>query len=177
MEGNQPKTKNLAYDALVWFFLICFLAILALGMLIRDAKKQYGVVSFGTFPVFEATDPAGKRFNQHRLHGQLSAVAVSDEFVRPDYLLYLKKLSLSTAMGTKYLHVLILTDQAAPATCDGCQYLTLDSTQYQQIEKWRSSLFKEGFILVDQNGIIRGVFNLDDKLDRMNFEGAVKGIL
>jgi hypothetical protein len=32
-------------------------------------------------------------------------------------------------------------------------------------------------ILVDQNGVIRGVFDLQEKAQRLLFEGAVKGIL
>lgn len=177
MDATFPKNKDLTYDGLVWFFLICFLAMLAMLMLTRDAQKQYGAVTFGVFPTFEARDNLGQLFDQHRLHGQLSAVIVTDQPLAEDISLYLHKLSQATAGGKKYLRSLILTDQTPGSSDQWVQYLTLTPEQFQIINRWKKGLFTDGIILVDQSGVIRGVFNMDDKLERLNFEGAVRGIL
>lgn len=177
MDLTFPKNKDLAYDGLVWFFLLLFLSMLSLSMLTRDAQKQYGAVSFGVFPAFNAKDRQGRSFDQHRLHGQLSTIIATDQVLQEDISLYLHKLSQSTSIGKKHLKNLVLINQVNGSSDQWVQYLTLDEPEFNKISHWRDKFFKEGVILVDQNGIIRGVFDLEDKLERLNFEAAVRGIL
>lgn len=177
MDSTFTKNKDFSYDVLFWFFLLLFLSMLSLSMLTKDAQKQYGAVSFGIFPAFGAIDSQGKVFDQHRLHGQLSAIIVTDQVLQEDISLYLRKLSQSTSIGKKHLKNLVLINHANGSSDQWVQYLTLDEPEFNKISLWKNKFLKEGIILVDQNGIIRGVFDLKDKLERLNFEAAVRGIL
>lgn len=161
----------------MWVFLMVFLSLLSFSMLTRDTQKQYGAVSFGVFPDFYAVDSRGERFDRHRLHGQLSVIVVTDQVLPRDIPLYLQKLSLATSRGKKHLKSLVLTNRGNGVSGLRMQYLELDQAGFDKINRWRKGLFKDGVILVDQNGVIRGVFDLENKLERLNFEGAVKGIL
>ncbi len=174
MKKAQPNTK---YDPLIWVCLIFVLATLSYAMLVRDSKKQYGALAFGNFPEFTSVESNGIKFDQHRFHEQLSAVIIGDDPPAEEILSYLEKISQVTAMGRKYLHSLIFVSQNSQPSNQWVQYLTLEEEPLKKLKEWRKGLFKEGIILVDQNGIIRGIFDLEDKLDRINFEGAVKGIL
>lgn len=177
MDITISGKKDLTLDRLFWFFLIAFLAMLSHSMLTRDSQKQYGAVAFGVFPAFKAVDSREEPFDQHRLHGQLSAIIVTDQTLPEDISLYLQKLSQSTSMGKKYLKSLILGNQHDRPSDQWVQYLTFAESEFKKINEWRKGLFKDGVILVDQNGVIRGVFDLEDKLERLNFESAVRGIL
>lgn len=178
MECILPKNKDFSYDGLIWIFLMIFLSMLSLSMLTKDTQKQYGAVSFGVFPAFNATDSQSRIFDQHRLHGQLSAIIVMDQVLPQDISLYLHKLSQSTSIGKKHLKNLVLANHINTGSSDRwVKYLTLNETEFRKINNWRRGVFKDGIILVDQNGVIRGVFDLEDKLERLNFEGAVRGIL
>lgn len=168
--------KDLTFDGLFWFFLIAFLSMLALGMLTRDAKKQFGTLSFGTFPAFHAITQDGQVFDEHKLHGKLWAVVISSAPLPEDINQYLHKLSQSTSMGRKYLTSLVLTNQSGLLSDQRLQYMTVSPGEFQKISEWKKT-FKDGVILVDQNAVIRGVFNMEDKLERINFEAAVRGIL
>ena len=176
MDSIFPKNKDFSYDILVWVFLMIFLSMLSLSMLTRDIQKQYGAVSFGVFPAFSAIDDQGKPFDHYRLHGQLSAIIVTDQ-TSEDISLYLHKLSQATSRGKKYLKGLVLVTQVKGQSDQWVEYLTLNEDEFKKISGWKNRLFKNGVILVDQNGVIRGVFDLEEKLERLNFEGAVKGIL
>lgn len=173
-------SRNLKNDIFLWILIICILISISFYMLVRDAKKQYGTLSFGTFPEFHSIDPQGKNFDQHRLHGQLSAIIITDQQIPQDIVNYLRKLSQASAMGKKYLTSLIISKNKLNLTDlpeRSIQYLTLNDDDFNKMKSWKNQLFKEGIILVDQNGVIRGIFNIEDKLDRLNFEGAVRGIL
>ena len=177
MELTAPRSKSLFVDGLCWTGAMLVLAGIAFFLLSREAQKHYGTIAFGGFPDFEAVETSGKNFDQHRLHGQLSAVVVADQNISKDTLLYLHKLSQGTAVGRKYLHNLIMSNEPQGVSDQWVQHLILTEAHLARILEWREKLFKKGVILVDQNGIIRGGFNIDDKLDRINFEGAVRGIL
>lgn len=177
MELTAPRDKNLFIDGLCWIGAMLILAGIAFFLLSRETQKHYGTVAFGGFPDFEAVETNGKTFDQHRLHGQLSAIVVADQNISKDTILYLHKLSQGTAAGKKYLHNLIMSNKPLGVSDQWVQHLILTEVDLTRIQEWKEKLFKEGVILVDQNGIIRGVFDLEDKLDRINFEGAVRGIL
>lgn len=171
------RKKDLAYDGICWFFVVVFLSMLAWSMMQRDVQKQYGAVAFGNFPAFVSTDSSGKLFDQHQLHGQLSVVIISEGVVSEEVLGYLRKLSQATAQGRKYLNSLVFVAKGPGLSDKWVRYLTLDGRSYPMIVDWKNGVFKKGVILVDQNAVIRGVFDLEDKMDRLNFEGAVRGIL
>lgn len=171
------KQKIQPFDRAAWAVAMIILASLAFFMLARDARKQYGAVAFGVFPSFEALDSHGRPFDQHRLHGQLSAIIVTEQPLPQDIYLYLHKLSQVTARGKKNLKGLVLVHQSAMDSDQWIEYMKLDEDDFKNIRLWKEGLFKDGIILVDQNGVVRGVFNLQDKWERMNFEGAVKAIL
>lgn len=171
------RKKQLVWDRLFWSFFVCFLAALAFFMLARDARKQYGAVSFGVFPEFRAVDNRGQMYDQHQLKGQLSVVILTDEEIPDDISIYLQKLSQATAFGQKYLRGLILTLHSAGPSDRWLRYLTLTPQEYQSLTNWSGNRFKDRVILIDQNGAIRGIFDLQDKLQRLNFEGAVRAIL
>lgn len=177
MDSAFPKSKDFSYDGLVWIFLMMFLSMLSSSMLTKDVHRQYGAMSFGVFPMFHALDSQGKSFDQHRLYGQLSAIIVTDEALKEDTLLYVHKLSQATSRGKKFLKGLVLVNKVKGVSDQWIEYLTLNEAEFKKINEWGKGLFKDGIILVDQNSVIRGVFDLQDKLQRINFEGAVKGIL
>ena len=179
MEGVLTKNinGNLARDRFLWVIFILFMASLAFFMLWRDSQKQYGAIAYGGFPAFVAVDSDGKLFDEHKLQGQLSAVIVTDEPLAGDIALYLHKLSQATALGKKYLKTMVLINGMSGPSDKWVGYLTIQPDGFDKIVRWKDNLFKKGVILVDQNGIIRGIFDLEDKLERLNFESAVRGIL
>lgn len=177
MESTFSRNKDSSYDRLVWFFLMLFLSMLSLLMLTRDSQKQYGAMSFGVFPEFSAIDSQKKTFDQHRLRGQVSAIIITNQILPDDITFYLHKLFQATARGKKYLNGLVLTQQAKGMSDQRVQYLTLSEKEYQKLNDCQEGKFKGSVILVDQNGVIRGIFDLRDKTQRLNFEGAVRGIL
>ena len=177
MDATYSENKILARDGLLWSVVMVALAALAFFMLTRDAQKQYGAVSFGVFPEFKAVDSQGKPFDQHRLHGRLTAIVVTDQALPNDLSLFLHKLSQATASGKKYLKSLVMVDEPIGISDQWVEYMVLEKEEFARIDAWKEGLFKGEVILVDQNGVVRGVFDITDKLQRLNFEGAVKGIL
>ena len=125
MELTVQKNKNLFYDGLLWLGAMIVLAGIAFFLLSRETQKHYGAVAFGGFPDFEAFETSGKPFDQHRLHGQLSAVVVSDQNLSENTIVYLNKLSQGTAHGKKYLHNLILANEARGISDQRVQFLIL----------------------------------------------------
>ena len=177
MNSILSRKESFDFDRLAWLFLMMFLAMVAFVLLSRDSQKQYGAVAFGVFPEFQAIDGQRKAFDHHHLHGQLSVMIVTDQILPQDISLYLHKLSQATSMGKKYLKGIVLTHQAQGISDQWLRYLTLSKEDYQKLNDWKENKFKGDVILVDQNGVIRGVFDLWDNAQRLNFEGAVKGIL
>jgi hypothetical protein len=177
MDATYSENKILARDGLLWSVVMVALAALAFFMLTRDAQKQYGAVSFGVFPAFKAVDSQGKPFDEHRLHGRLTAIVVTDQALPNDLSLFLHKLSQATSGGKKYLKSLVLVDKPVGISDRWVEYMVLEKEEFARIDAWKEGLFKGEVILVDQNGVVRGVFDITDKLQRLNFEGAVKGIL
>ena len=174
---TTSSQKDLTYDRLFWILAIALLVMLAHAMLVRDSQKQYGAVAFGSFPAFTTIDTQGEPFDQHHLHGQLSAIIITQQTLPEDIALYLHKLSQVTAMGKKYLRTLVLINQPTEGHSDPTiQYLKINQDDFRALQKW-STTFKDGIFLVDQNGVVRGVFNIVDKLERISFESAVKAIL
>lgn len=176
MGSNAAPKTDFGTERWLWIGLMALLAVIAFLLLARDSRKQYGAVSFGVFPEFNAADERGAPYDHHRLKGQLSAIIVTDQPLPEDTVVYLRKLSRTSSHGNKYLHGLILTRHALQISDPWLQDLILSAPEYQRLDEWKNK-FRGEVILVDQNGVVRGVFDLQDKLQRLNFEGAVRGIL
>lgn len=170
MHITYSENKTLARDGLLWSIVMVVLAALAFFMLTRDAHKQYGAVSFGVFPDFKAVDSQGKPFDEHRLHGRLTAIVISQDVLPKDLSLFLHKLSMATSGGKKYLKSLVLVDKPVGISDQWVEYMVLEKEEFTRINAWKEGLFKGEIILVDQNGVVRGVFDINDKLQRLNFE-------
>jgi hypothetical protein len=169
--------RDLSADRRFWMVLMTILAVIAFFLLSRDARNNYGAVAYGVFPEFTSVDSSGNSFDHHRLKGQLSVILINDQIISEDISLYLHRFSQVTAMGRKYLHALVITDGIPGISDKVVQYLSISKEDFLRLSTWREDQFKGDVILVDQNGVIRGVFDLQEKAQRLLFEGAVKGIL
>jgi hypothetical protein len=170
-------SRQLMQDALGWFFLVVFLGLLAFAMMKRDVSKQYGTLAFGNMPPFQGRDCQGELMDVHKMHGRLTVVMIGQEEYPLHIKTYLYKLAQATVMGKKQLYQWVLLDQPQQGCDKNLKYITLPTDKFQEIHSWRERTFKKGVLLIDQNAVIRGVFDLNDKLERMKFESAVKAIL
>ncbi len=165
---------NLKTDRNIWISLILLLSVISFFLLWREGHKQFGSIAYGVFPEFQAVDAQGQPFNQHALKHNLSAIVMPDQAKQIE-IDYLRHLATVTAQGRRYLKVLVF--QNVKSIDDKfVRYLSLSLDDQARLREWQKR-FQAGVILVDQDKVVRGVFNIDDKLERLKFEAAVGAIL
>ncbi len=164
---------NLRADRNFWIGLILILSVVAFFLLWREGHKQFGTIAYGVFPEFQAFDTQGQPFNQHALKHNLSVVVMAGA-AKPNEIDYLRHLAKVTAQGRRYLKVLVFE----PGKMDDkfVRYLRISDADQERLQEWQQR-FQAGVILVDQDKVVRGVFNIDEKLERLKFEAAVGAIL
>ena len=171
----MAKTVDLTADRNIWIGLVLCLSVIAFFLLWREGHKQFGSIAYGVFPEFTAVDAQGQPYNQHALKNNLSAV-VMDEKTPTEVIDYLRRFATVTAQGRRYLKVLVFYKPQGAIDDKFVRFLGVSSVDQEALKKWHQR-FQSGVILVDQDKVVRGVFNVDDKLERLKFEAAVGAIL
>ena len=167
------KQKSLKKDAFIWVLLMGLACIIAFSLLKRDKERNFGAVSFGSFPEFELNTIEGKPFNHHLMRNHVWAVhtASSEEqlIATAKRLEFVRK---STASGKRHLYILSFTTSRSSILRPlNAGHFIVIGKQSKLTSIFSSSRVNENsVVLVDQNGIIRGQYNVADVDDYRKFQ-------
>lgn len=174
------KPPDLRRDALLWVVLLLLAAVIAFSLLKRDKERNFGAVSFGAFPEVSLTATDGRTFNHHLMKSRLWAVhTASSEEALMRVAGQLKTVMELTASGKRHLYLLSMTSSQAPVLRSLHEWHYVVHADRAELEKIFSFLnvSDSTVVLVDQNGIIRGAYNIDDVDDYRKFQKDVMRIL
>lgn len=177
----MSETKNLKIDAIIWIVVMCLAAVVAFGLIKRDAQRNFGAVSFGAFPDVDLKASDGQIVNQHLLKSRLWAVHFGGNSQKVhDMAVELVDIQKRTLSGKQQMYVLTMLE--SPVT----EVASLSPTHYVvECPGKERGLFlaafgplREGIVfLVDQNAIIRGRYDIHDVDGLRAFQGDVRRLL
>lgn len=174
------KTPDLKRDALCWIVLLLLAAVIAFSLLKRDKERNFGAVSFGAFPEISLKKIGGGEFNHHLMKSRLWAVhtALSEERLMKAAG-QLKMVMDLTASGKRHMYLLSLTPSQSPILRPLNDWHYIVHADQERLKSIFSFLRMGDnmVVLVDQNGIIRGAYNIDDVDDYRKFQKDVMRIL
>ena len=170
---NNLKPKTLFVDAIIWIFLMILAAVVAFGLLRRDAQKSFGAISFGAFPQFRLQATNGQSFDNHHLKGHVWAIHRGSNSKVFDVASRLALIDQKTALGKRHLFILTFLDNPGLSfePIVPSQYILLGTPQQvQNIFSRGTAIGDEYVLLVDQNGIIRGSYDLSSSDSLRSFQ-------
>ena len=166
--------KSLLPDVVIWLVLMALAATTAFVLLRRDMQRHFGAVSFGSFPEFRLPTVDKGYLDHHLLKGHVWAVhAGSSPIALMSMAARLCTIEQLTASGKRHLYVLTLSDAASPVLKPRIpfHYIAISGAQK------RSSMFssfgkvnEDTVFLVDQNGVVRGRYDINDFQEFRNFQ-------
>lgn len=177
----MKNSPNLRLDAIVWGVIMVLAALTAFSLLKRDADRHFGAMSFGAFPQFSLKTTDGSFLDHHLLKGRVWVVHAAMDSQKASALAQeLVAIANRTASGKRYLNVLSMLESDA---------LHIDSFgKFHYIVHIGPS--ERGFILstfgarrdgivllVDQNSVIRGRYDVKDVDGLRSFQGDLLKIL
>jgi hypothetical protein len=175
------KLKPLTVDIIVWIILMILCACVAFGLLQRDKQRNFGAVSYGTFPAFELKTPQGLPFNYHIMKSRVWAVhQSSSSFQAAKMAKRISEIEQSTASGKRHLYILTFAagDPALLKALSSSHYIVVGESQdISSIFSFTRSMSDNDVILVDQNGVIRGQYDFEDVDQYRRFKRDLLSIL
>ncbi len=148
-------------------------ATTAFVLLERDKQRQFGAVSFGGFPEFHLKSIKGDEFDQRRIKAGVWAVHTAT--TEAEVMATARRLAIieeQTKSGKRHLN--ILTFIHSPSA----QIKPLIPFHHIVVGELKDIPIKDSNIyLVDQEGVIRGKYNLDDVDDYRQFQQDLTRLL
>ncbi len=172
--------KTLKTDAMIWALIMCLAAVAAFVMLYRDSHRRFGAVSYGSFPDFEAATAGSETFNKHRLKAQVWAVMRTQAAGSEGVLRQVIEVQRMTISGKRHMNVLTFgADPSVLALPPNKFHVRIPSlTPAIEAAFVRAGAQKEGqVLLLDQDAIIRGVYDLSSPDDFRSFRQDVTRLL
>lgn len=136
-------------DAIIWIGIMCLAAIIAFTLLKRDSQRHFGAVSYGAFP-------------DHDFKSQVSVAILLGPQTGSMVLEQAYDVQRMTATGKRKMNVISYND--APKNIE---------TAFKHAGAQRDTQV----LLIDQNTIIRGVYDLSSPDDFRQFRLDVTHLL
>ena len=174
------SSKSLKTDAILWVLLMCLAAAAAFVMLYRDSHRRFGAVSYGSFPEFEATTVDSGTFNKHRLKAQVWAVVRTQAAGSETVLKQIFEVQRMTISGKRHMNILTFgADPAVLALPLSKFHIRIPAlTPAIEAAFVRAGAKQEGqILLLDQDAIIRGVYDFSSPDDFRSFRQDVTRLL
>ena len=179
MEPNHKMT--LKADLFFWIGAMVLAAVLAFVLLVRDSHRQFGAVSFGSLPDFKGVTVEGKEFNAHAIKSGVWAVLRLEDGQKAGATVKsLLDVMRMTGSGKRYLHILSFEkeDAGIPLLAHAFYYRLRGIPSYVQVVFAQAGANPDtGVLLVDQNAVIRGVYDLSSVDDFRRFRQDVVRLL
>ncbi len=163
------KTRALTFDAIAWIVLMVIAAAVAFCLLQRDKQRNFGAVSFGSFPQFKLKTITGEDFDEHHIKAHVWAIHAGSSAANTLAMAQqLSTIEQQTASGKRHFYVLTFSPENSPILKPLIPYHYIvvgDQKQIAAIFSVFGRLNDDSVLLVDQNGIIRGKYdfaNVDD---------------
>lgn len=163
------RTRSLTFDAMAWVALMVIAAAVAFCLLQRDKQRNFGAVSFGSFPQFKLKTLDGRDFDEHQIKAHVWAVHAGSSAANASTMAQqLSTIEQQTASGKRRFYVLTFSPENSPVLRSLIPYHYIvvgDQKQIAAIFSVFGKLNDDSVLLVDQNGIIRGKYdfaNVDD---------------
>lgn len=159
---KSPKSASLFIDGVVWILILILAAIIAFTLMSRDLHAQFGAISYGSFPKFKLNTIEGKLFDDHEMKGHVWAVHLGKDGQSFRAMANaLAQEAKVTWTDKRHLFVLSLVDNKLEGfkPLVYSHYIVPGSTlDIKRIQTLLGSEDEESIFLVDQNGIIRGIY-------------------
>ncbi len=160
---SDHKTNNLLIDRIAWVLIMIALTLAAFTLMRRDMDKQFGAISYGAFPKFKLNTLDGKLFDDHEMKGHVWAVHLgTDDLSAPIIAKVLAEAAQSTWTDKRHLFVLSLLEAGTAVFDPMMRSHYIVESSADDFKKMASSLGSSNvnnIFLVDQNGIIRGIYD------------------
>ena len=177
----MTKSKSLTLDAIVWIVFLALAAVVAFNLLQRDKQRHFGSIAYGGFPAFRLKTVEGKDFDQHQMKSRVWVVyKASAEANAMDMARRLSVTEQATASGKRHLYILTFIPSASPILKPVVPAHMIVVGEPQAIESVFASqgaLSDDKVLLVDQDGVIRGKYRLNDVDEFRSFQQDVLRIL
>ena len=161
----MKKNPSLVLDAFLWVAFMALAAIVAFNLLVRDKYRNFGAVSYGSFPEFVLKMPEGKSFDRHQIKGYVWAVHTGPS--ADDAMGIARQLAIiakQTVSGKRHLNVLTVSQEFASLK-PLMPYHYIAGGNSQDISRMfaeTGTITSSTVFLVDQNSIIRGRYDFKD---------------
>lgn len=173
--------KTLMADAMCWLGVMLLACVIAFCLLRRDAQRNFGAVSFGSFPEFRLRASDKGYLDRHLLKGHVWAVhAGSSPAGLTSVVKRLYTIERQTASGKRHLFVLTLNCNSSFVLRpqQAFHYVTVEESKTMfSFIKLLGGFTDDTVLLVDQNAVVRGKYHFNDMQEFKNFQQDLIRIL
>lgn len=173
--------KSLKVDAMIWVLLLVMAAMIAFVLLERDKNRNFGAVAFGGFPQFKLNTTDGDYLDVPRMKSRVWAVHTARHDEKA--LNVAKRLAIVeqlTTSGKRHLNILTVlsSEHSTLKPVIPFHYIvTGDLLTVSKIFSFSPSIDENSVVIVDQNAVIRGIYNIDNVDDYRKFQQDLMRIL
>jgi len=164
---------------LIWVLIITFMATIGISIIIRDSNNGFGTVTFGSIKPFKLTDQTGKVITKNDLSGMvwiLNTIAINCEGNNSCENVKSMTMSineqLKNNLNVKLVSIVIDRENIFAEdfiefgdllNADVKNWLLLNGSE-EELAKMKSQLLGDfsTALLIDQNGIFRGIYNISN---------------
>ena len=177
----MTKSKSLTIDAIIWIVFLALAAIVAFNLLQRDKERHFGAVAYGGFPSFHLKTIQGDDFDEHHIKAHVWVVHTAAS--EPSAMAMARRLSAIeqlTASGKRHFYILTFVSSASPILKPviPAHYIVVGEPKKIDAILASAGGASEGKVfLVDQDGIIRGKYDLDNVDEFRSFQQDILRIL
>ncbi len=177
----MTKQKSLSFDAAIWVIFLIITSTTAFALLQRDKNRHFGAVSYGAFPQFSLKSTQGSFFDDHRMKSQVWLIHTAPSAAQAMAIAKrLSEIEQSTASGKRHASILTFSGENAVLLKSllPSHYIVVGSPQEMAtIFSFSKNMDENNVLLVDQNGIIRGQYNMNDVDDYRSLQQNLMRLL
>ncbi len=174
------QSKALKNDALVWVVIMMVAAACAFVLLRRDSHRRFGAVSYGAFPKVDIMVDNAEEKNIHGLRTHVWTVMRAESLDAKDMLKQVYDVQRMTVSGKRFMNVLTFGNNpdviSTPANRFHYKVTTLTPLINQAFVHAGATKTSQ-VLLLDQDSIIRGVYDLTSPDDFRSFRQDVMRLL
>lgn len=156
-------------------------ACAAFALLQRDKDRQFGAIAYGGFPTFRLRTTDGVEFDNHKMKSQVWAVNVTMSAENALRVAEgLKVIEGLTSSGKRHLNALTIIDSSVPVFKPVMPFHLIVQASQEDINaifRFAGKVNENVVYLVDQDNVIRGLYDLTDVDDYRKFQGDLLRIL
>ena len=169
------KTKTLFLDRVIWIVVMLLAATAAWAMMKRDVARNFGSVSYGMFPKFHLQDQTGAAFDFHNLKGHvwIARFGSDSDSIAP----LVETIAREYVGKHRKLHLLTFSDSGTSSNHPYHHIVSGDPSQSAAVRRQLGNPEDSVAILIDQNGAVRGLYDLQNTGGLERLRESLKGLL